>query len=251
MSTASTTIRSSSDKSSKSQTSIGVFDSGVGGLSIVNALQNLLPHEEIAYFADQANFPYGEKSPEQIIQFSRNAAHFLMARGIKLLAIACHTASAYALPTLQQELPIPVLGMIEPTLGLLEGNKRLGLLGSKALIGSNLYQERLLAEKPGYITTAIACQDLVSVVEEKRIATPEARQVAERLLHGHIFDEILLVCTHFAFIKGLLQDVVGPEVKILDPAEAMAKAIETELDKAALHNGEASVKGYQFYSSLA
>lgn len=249
MSTASITIKSSSDKSSKSQTNIGVFDSGVGGLSIVNALQTILPNEEIAYFADQANFPYGEKSPEQILSYSRSAATFLVAKGIKLLAIACHTASAYALETLQQELSVPVLGMIEPTLELLQGNKRLGLLGSKALIGSNLYQERILAEKPGIITTAIACQDLVTVVEEKKIATPEARQIAEKLLHGHQFDEILLVCTHFAFIKGLLQDVVGPEVKILDPAEAMAKAIEIELGKAALQNEDEGSKGYQFYTS--
>lgn len=249
MSTASATTKSSSDKSSKSQASIGIFDSGVGGLCIVNALQEILPSEDIAYFADQAHFPYGEKSPEQILSFSRSAAAFLSTKEIKLLAIACHTASAYALRTLQQELSIPVLGMIECTLDLLEGNKRLGLLGSKALIGSNLYQERILAEKPGMVTTAIACQDLVTIVEEKKIASPEAKAVAEKLLHGHQFDEILLVCTHFAFIKGVLQDLVGPSVKILDPAEAMAQAIERELRKTALQNVDQRPKSYHFFSS--
>lgn len=249
MQTALSKIKSSSGKNSKSQASIGVFDSGVGGLSVVNALQSLLPHEQIAYLADQAHFPYGEKSPEELRKLSLDAANFLLEKEVKLLTVACHTASAYALPLLKKVLPIPVIGMIEPTLELLHGKKRVALLGSKALILSNIYQERIAAEKPEVTAIPIACQELISIVEEKKIATVEAKTTAQKLLQGHHFDSILLVCTHFSFIKGILQEVAGPDVQILDPAEAVANAVSKHLQSTELLNLREEPSHYNFYSS--
>lgn len=201
---------------------VGLFDSGIGGLSIVQALQPLLPDGEIFYFADQANFPYGEKNALQLLECSRKAAHFLMEQGIQLLAIACHTASAHALASLQKELPIPVVGMIEPTLPLLKDPKRIALLGSRALIHSAIYQKRIEKENSP-IMIPIDCQKLISLVEENR--SEEARAVVQQLLQSQEFDALLLSCTHFSCIKNFLQEIVGSDILILDPTENMVKTI--------------------------
>lgn len=207
--------------------SIGLFDSGMGGLGIVQALEPLFPNAEIFYFADQAHFPYGEKSPSQILEYSRSCAHFLLRKGIQLLIIGCHTASAYALDALQNELPIPILGMIEPTLLLLQRRKKVVFLGSKALVHSSIYQSRIRQEIPEITIISITCQELISMVEEMR--TEEIRACMQGLLPKESFDTLLLSCTHFTLIKDLFQEMVGPHVLVLDSAEIVAMEVSNKI----------------------
>ncbi len=207
--------------------SIGLFDSGIGGLGIVQVLEPLFPNGEIFYFADQAHFPYGEKSPSQILKYSRDIAHFLLEKGAELLIIACHTASAYALSELKKELPIPVLGMIEPTTSLLKDVKKVVLLGSNALIRSSIYQNRIQKENSGIQIITTICQELISMVEEMHIEN--FRTFAQNLLPKEPFDAVLLSCTHFTLIKTLFQEVVGPHIRILDPAERIAVGVISKI----------------------
>lgn len=225
---------------------IGLFDSGIGGLSVVQELQQLLPEEELCYFADQAHFPYGEKNAEQLICYSRSAAAFLMEKGIKLLVIACHTASAYALHALQRQLSIPVIGMIEPTLRILQKERSIVLLGTAALIRSNLYQERIRKEYPHLTVNALIGQQLVTAVEEGR--PDDASLIAQKLLKGQQFEALLLGCTHFARIKPILQQVIGPDLPILDPAKSVAKAVAEELTQSGLLNPSCSIGNIHYYT---
>jgi len=229
---------------------IGVFDSGVGGLTVVRALRRELPGEHIVYLGDTARVPYGSKSPATVLRYSLQNARFLLGYGIKQLVIACNTASAAALPDLERELPVPVLGAVLP--GAAEAvaasrTGRIGVIGTLGTIRSSSYRRAITALRPDAQVAAVACPLFVPLAEEGWIAGDVPRQVALRYL-GELFaalddiDTVVLGCTHYPLLQPLLQEVAraltGREVRLVDSAGAMARATRVALrGRAALRTG--------------
>jgi glutamate racemase len=220
---------------------IGVFDSGVGGLTVVRALRRELPGEHIVYLGDTARLPYGAKSPTTVLRYSLQSARFLLGHGLKQLVIACNTASAAALPDLQRELPVPVLGVVGPGASEAVAATRTGrvaVIGTLGTIRSSAYRRAIAALRPDVQVTAVACPLLVPLAEEGWVEGDVPRQVARRYL-GEVFasleaiDTLVLGCTHYPLLKAVLQEVsrelTGREVILVDSANAMARATRAEL----------------------
>jgi glutamate racemase len=213
---------------------IGVFDSGVGGLTVLRALQRDLPDEAFLYLGDTARLPYGTKSADTIVRYSLQAAAFLVGRGIKCLVIACNTASATALQALRQRYPnLPIVGVVEP--GAQAGcaasrNGRIVVVATEGTVQGGAYQRAIAALRPDAIVSARACPLFVSLAEEGWVSGPIVAAIAQRYL-GELFsadaapDTLLLGCTHFPVIRSTLQLVVGTGVTIVDSAETTAMAL--------------------------
>jgi glutamate racemase len=234
---------------SQSDFAIGVFDSGVGGLTVVHALRAELPQEHIIYLGDTARVPYGSKSPQTVLRYSRNNARFLLERGVKLLVIACNTASAFGLPQLADELPVPVLGAIEP--GAREAvaatrDGRIGVIGTLGTIRSSSYRRAIARVAPELVVATQACPLLVPLAEEGWTEGDVPRLIAERYL-TELFaqqdgiDTLVLGCTHYPLLRGVLGEVAtrlaGRPVRLVDSASAMARATRAALDAASLRRG--------------
>jgi glutamate racemase len=217
------------------EAAIGVFDSGVGGLTVLSAIHRRLPGESTVYLGDTARVPYGTKSPEVVIRYSRNNARFLTAQHLKLLVVACNTATAHALPTLQAELPIPVIGVVEPgarAAARLAVNRRIGVIGTAGTIASGAYQRALAAHLPDAEVVARPCPLFVPLAEEGWTSGDVPRAVAERYLgdlRGSL-DVLVLGCTHYPLLKAEIAAVLGPEVHLVDSAEATAEAVAEALE---------------------
>lgn len=217
------------------EAAIGVFDSGVGGLTVLSAIHRRLPGESTVYLGDTARVPYGTKSPEVVIRYSRNNARFLTAQHLKLLVVACNTATAHALPTLQAELPIPVIGVVEPgarAAARLAVNRRIGVIGTAGTIASGAYQRALAAHLPDAEVVARPCPLFVPLAEEGWTSGDVPRAVAERYLgdlRGSL-DVLVLGCTHYPLLKAEIAAVLGPEVHLVDSAEATAEAVVEALE---------------------
>lgn len=213
---------------------IGVFDSGVGGLTVLGALHERLPAESTVYLGDTARVPYGTKSSDVVVRYSRNNARFLLGHDLQLLVIACNTATAHALATLQQELPVPVIGVVEPgarAAAALTRSKRIGVIGTAGTIASGAYQRALAAAIPGAEVIARACPLLVPLAEEGWLDGEVPRLVIERYLgdlRGTV-DTLVLGCTHYPLLKAAIADVLGPSVALVDSAEATAAAVHDVL----------------------
>lgn len=214
---------------------IGVFDSGVGGLTVLAAIHRRLPGESTVYLGDTARVPYGSKSPEVVIRYSRNNARFLIGQDLKLLVVACNTATAHALPTLQAELPIPVIGVVEPGARIaaaLAAHKRIGVIGTAGTIASGAYQRALATHLPGAEVVARPCPLFVPLAEEGWTSGEVPRAVAERYL-GDLrgaLDVLVLGCTHYPLLEAEIGRVLGPSVQLVDSAEATAAAVADVLD---------------------
>jgi len=222
---------------------IGVFDSGVGGLTVARALTARLGREDILYLGDTARVPYGSKSAETVARYSRLAADFLIARGIKLLVIACNTASAYAVDTLSKELDVPVLGVIEPGARRaveVSTRGRVGVIGTLGTVRSGAYTRAIHALDPKVIVTAHACPMLVPLAEEGWIGDdPIAhatvrRYLAELAAKDPDLDTLVLGCTHYPLLKDTIEknarELFGHALVLVDSAEAMAEAVAVSLD---------------------
>jgi glutamate racemase len=213
---------------------IGVFDSGIGGLTVIRALRERLPAEEILYFGDAARVPYGTKSPETVIRFTRECLGFLVRRRVKLLVVACNTASAVALPVLARALPMPVLGVIEPGVAAATGrsrNRRVGVIGTEGTIASGAYRQAL--ERRGLEVFEQACPLFVPLAEEgwtegdvPRLATQ--RYLAPLLARG--VDTLILGCTHYPLLRGVIAEVAGPGVDLVDSGAEAARETATRLE---------------------
>lgn len=212
---------------------IGVFDSGFGGLTVARALNDRLPNESLLYFGDTARVPYGSKSPETVRRFAREAAQFLLSRDIKLLVIACNTATAHAGAALERELDIPVVGVIEPgaTAAVAATRSgRIGVLGTAGTIASGAYDlavRRRLGEK-GRVY-AQPCPLFVPLVEEGWIDHRVTRDVAAEYLaplREVDVDVVILGCTHYPLLRDVLQEGMGPDVTLVDSGEETARAVE-------------------------
>lgn len=214
---------------------IGVFDSGVGGLTVFKALRRAMPAERLIYFGDTARLPYGTKSPEIVSRFSLEIARFLRRRDIKLLVIACNSASATALPLLKRTLDIPVLGVIGPAVraaAAASSRGRIGVIGTLATINSGAYQRSLARLRPMKIA-AKACPLLVPLVEEGWLDHPVTRRVAREYLaplKRRGIESLILGCTHYPLIKPLLQRTVGARVRLIDSGVELARDVGALLE---------------------
>lgn len=225
-----------------------MFDSGVGGLSVLNALRRALPHESFVYLGDTARLPYGPKPSAMVRGFASEIAGELVGRGVKGVVIACNTASAAALPDLADSLPVPTWGVVEP--GVTAALKaapggRIGVLGTALTVASRVYQGRL--EAAGATTWARPCPLFVPIVEEGVADSPIARLVAAHYLEERPpLDAVILGCTHYPALKPVLGELLGPGVKLVDSAEAVADVVKGGLASAGLLAAPAGPKSVHY-----
>jgi glutamate racemase len=214
---------------------IGVFDSGLGGLTAVRELLRVLPHESVVYFGDTARLPYGSKSRETVTHFSLEIAAFLLRQNIKCLLVACNTASSFALDTLVARLEIPVTGVIEPAARAAVAASpygRIGVIGTYGTVGSGAYLAAIGREAPGAAVISRACPLFVPLIEEGWIDHPVTRQVAEEYLlelRGAGLESVILGCTHYPLIAPLIAGLMGPAVTLVDSGAEAARAAATML----------------------
>lgn len=210
---------------------LGVFDSGVGGLTVLRELQRELPHEDFIYLGDTARVPYGSKPQEMVSEFAFEIAWTLVERGVKGIVIACNTASAGSLPALAEALPVPVWGVIEPGVQAAMRRSlggRVGILGTVATIRSHAYQSRL--EDSGLETWGKACPLFVPIVEEGVSDSQIASLVARHYLEERPrLELVILGCTHYPALKHTLQEVLGEDVPLVDSAEETARVVAGDL----------------------
>ncbi|ASQ46820.1 glutamate racemase [Legionella clemsonensis] len=225
----------------KNNLPIGVFDSGMGGLTVLRALKATLPHESFIYLGDTARLPYGTKSPDTVQQYAVQMSRVLIERQIKALVIACNTATTAALPHLQTMLPdIPVLGVVSPGASAVVAatkNHRIAVLATETTIASKAYQRLIQKQLPQAKISAQACSVLVALAEEGMIANAVAREALKHYLAEFAEEDTLLLgCTHFPVFKPLLQTLLPSRVTIVDSAEATAKALHKVLVASNLAN---------------
>ncbi len=217
---------------SHSEASIGIFDSGVGGLTVLHAIKRILPQENLIYFADSARLPYGSKSNETICQYTLESAFFLLQYNIKLLVIACHTACTAALKSLRTQFNIPVVAITEAAVERVNANQsweNIALLGTTATIQSKYYQNNLSKSKQLY---CIPCPLFVPLIEEGCIDHPQTTHAIEQYLDpikNAPIDALLLACTHYPLLKNKLMQELNKSIDFIDPAEDCAHHIKAIL----------------------
>src|SRR5262249_21207368 len=233
---------------------IGVFDSGIGGLTVFRALASRLPGEQILYLGDTARVPYGTKSDETVTRYTRECARFLLNRRIKLLVVACNTAPAVALPSLAGRISVPTLGVLQPGAERacsLSCSGRIAVIGTDATIRSGAYAKAIRAIRADAVVTSIACPLFVPLAEEGWIDGEVARLVAEKYLaplKGIDSDALVLGCTHYPLLKGVVSQVLGPAIRLVDSAEAVAsEAARVLTESQLLAPREGHGEGHHFY----
>jgi len=214
---------------------VGIFDSGIGGLTVARAIYERLPGESTIYFGDTARVPYGPKSPETVRRYSLEILDWLLGQGVKAVVIACNTSTAHALSALREASPVPVLGVIEPgaTAAVREADGgAIGVIGTAGTIASNAYARAIHALAPTARVEQVACPLFVPLVEEGWFDHPATELVAREYLaplRVAPVDALVLGCTHYPLLKPLLARVMGPRVRLIDSAEETARALEAEL----------------------
>ncbi len=232
---------------------IGVFDSGVGGLTVVRALMERLPFEDIIYFGDTARVPYGVKSVETIAHYAREITEFLLQQQVKLLIIACNTMAAVAHQVVDDLSPVPVLDVIDAgARGAVEVTRAryVGVIGTPATINSNAYARAIHRYDPSIRIFSQACALFVPLVEEGWLDHPVTRLTAQEYVKSvmcHPIDTLVLGCTHYPLLKPLLQSVVGSSVQLVDSAEAMAEQTAEVLEHRGLANPRREPPEYVFF----
>lgn len=236
---------------------IGVFDSGLGGLTVFKVLARRMPEESLIYFGDTAHVPYGSKSPEAIARFSSTIAIFLAKRGIKLLVVACNTSSAWALPAIRRAVKIPVIGVIEPgargAVAVSRGG-RIGIIGTEATVKSGAYERAIKALKKSARITSAACPLFVPLVEEGwwsgAVVESVARKYVAPLKKARV-DAVILGCTHYPYLKPVLARAFGSRVRLIDSAEETARETQAVLRDLGLRAPRGSRGRREFYASDA
>jgi len=232
---------------------IGVFDSGIGGLTVVSALLDRLPEESVIYFGDTARVPYGIKSAGTIAHYATQITEFLLQQQVKVLIIACNTMAAVAYQAVKDLAPVPVLEVIEAgARGVLTRtrNKRVGIIGTPVTIHSGAYVHAIQRHDPEVRIFSQPCPLFVPLVEEGWLNHAVTRLTAEEYLHTLLdqeIDSLVLGCTHYPLLKPLLQDVVGPGVVLVDSAEAMAEQLEGLLAERHLRRTGNTPPVHRFY----
>lgn len=224
---------------------VGIFDSGLGGLTVLKEITSLLPAEETVYLGDTARVPYGTKSKETVTRYSLETADFLLTHDIKLLVVACNTASAYALPALREKLKIPVVGVIEPGARMAVATtraKRVGIIGTEGTMKSGAYFDAVKGIDSSIVVFMEPCPLFVPLAEEgwaeNNCALLTARKYLERLKQERI-DVLVLGCTHYPLLRKTIAKVMGEEVRLIDSALATALEVQSVLKNAGLMREEA------------
>lgn len=235
---------------------IGVIDSGIGGLTVVSELMRQLPKERLIYLGDTLRCPYGPRPAEEIKQFTWDMVHFLMKKNIKLLVIACNTATAYTLKELQETLDIPVIGVIQPGARAAinaTNNNRIGIIGTDGTIRSEAYSNALHTINDQIEVNSTACPSFVPMVENGIQSGPEAYETVEKSLRlikeGIDIDTLVLGCTHYPLIKDVIQDVLGDDIELISSSEETARETSAILELHQLLNQEEGPVEHQFYTT--
>lgn len=211
---------------------IGVFDSGVGGLTVVKELIAQLPGEDLIYFGDTARVPYGIKSQETVIKFSIENILFLLKQDVKLICVACNTVSSFALPVIKNHFKIPIVGVITPAVReavYATQNKKIGVIGTRGTIRSRAYENEIKALDPKIKVTALSCPLFVPFAEEGLLDGNAVLEVARNYLKPlkeAKVDTVILGCTHYPLLKPVIKKVLGPEVKLIDSAKQVAMEVK-------------------------
>jgi glutamate racemase len=241
------------DSQNNLQSPIGVFDSGIGGLTVVAKLTKYLPQESIIYLGDTARLPYGNKSKETVLKFTKQAIEFFLAKQVKMIIIACNTSSSLALPLLESNLELPIMGVINP--GVEEAIKvtrtrKIGVIGTRATISSNAYQNLLKLKDSEIKVYAVSCPLFVPLVEEGWGEDEVAYRVASRYLKElkeKNIDTLILGCTHYPLLKDIIKRVIGEHVALIDSAKAVAYKAKSVMVNLGITNSIKHSPLYEFY----
>ncbi len=219
------------------QKAIGIFDSGIGGLTVLREIVAKLPEENIIYLGDTARVPYGIRSAETVTRYSFENTNFLLSQEIKILVIACNTATAVSLEAVKKEFPFPVIGVLEPGARAAVAatkTRKVGVIGTEATIGSNAYEKAIRQLAPDVGVTSIACPLFVPLAEEGWTDNDVAKLVAEHylaLFRTTDVDTLVLGCTHYPLLKEVISKTVGPGITLIDSATETAKEVADVLEK--------------------
>lgn len=234
---------------------IGIFDSGIGGLTVVKRIAENLPNENIIYFGDTARVPYGSKSNTTVIEYSIQDADFLIKKNVKLIVVACNTASSAALDALRERFEIPIIGMIEPGAKMaleLTKNEKIGVIGTNATINNKAYSSELLKLDPKADVVEKACPLFVPLAEEGWLDHKATYAAAEEYLtelKSAKVDTLILGCTHYPILSKVIQDVMGNKVKLIDSGMAASKIVEDYLSGRNLKNSSNNLGFNEYYVS--
>ncbi len=234
---------------------IGVFDSGIGGLTVARELLRQLPGERLVYLGDTARTPYGSKSPATLVRFALETGRFLARKGVKMLVVACNSSSAYSLPALRQAMKVPVVGVIDAGARAAVGRRkgqRIGVIGTHATVRSGAYQRAIRALEPGAKVRVQACPLFVPLVEEgwarHKLAFEAAREYLLPLRREGV-DSVVLGCTHYPLLKPVLAKVLGKDIALVDSARETAREVKELLEATHLarRGPKAPFRSHQFY----
>ncbi len=234
---------------------IGVFDSGVGGLTVVRELVRQLPNENVIYFGDTARVPYGSKSKETVLKFSRQIVRFLMTKNVKAIVVACNTASALALEDMRDELSVPVIGVVRPGAKMaaeVTNTKSVGVIATDATIKSHIYNDYIRQLDPSVTVVGKACPLFVPLVEEGLLEDRITDDMVDRYLSElkqYNVDALVLGCTHYPLLINPIKRYMGDEVTLVNPAYETAKDLKKLLEANSLLNTDSKKATYDFYVS--
>ena len=238
---------------------VGVFDSGVGGLTVAREIMRHLPNENIIYFGDTARVPYGSKSKDNIIRYSRQIVNFLKTQDVKAIVIACNTASALALDVVREENDIPIIGVIEPgaraALGVTQ-TKKIGVIGTEATIRSQMYDKIIKENEPDATVIGKACPLFVPLVEEGFAKHHVTGEIIDFYLQSFLeteIDSLILGCTHYPLLRSRIREYVGDKITLVNPAYETAMDLKNLLQEAKMDNPDVADEyaSYKFYVSDA
>lgn len=246
------------DKVEQKSAPVGVFDSGVGGLTVAREIMRQIPNERIVYFGDIARLPYGGRSKDIVTRYSRQIVRFLQQQNVKAIVVACNTASAYALDEIKREIDVPVLGVVGPGAKVAaeaSQNGRIGVIGTEGTVKSQIYSAYIKKLNPKASVVAKACPLFVPLVEEGLLKDPVTDEIAMRYLaelKDIDIDTLILGCTHYPLIRSTIGNIMGDRVKLVNPAYETARELKDLLDAEGMLNDRAPGLGgnqYQFFVS--
>ena len=234
---------------------IGVFDSGVGGLTVAREIMRQLPGEDLVYFGDTARVPYGSKSKQTVLKYSRQIVRFLLTKNVKAIVVACNTASALALDEIAQEIDVPIIGVVKPGAKMAvettqTGN--VGIIGTASTIKSGIYNDYIRELDPNITVVSKACPLFVPLVEEGLLEDRITEDVVSRYLHEmkeYKVDALVLGCTHYPLIRNTIKRFMGDEVHLVNPAFETAKSLKQLLAEQGILNSGKRKPEYEYYVS--
>lgn len=234
---------------------IGVFDSGVGGLTVAKEIMRQLPGEDLVYFGDTARVPYGSKSKKTVLKYSRQIVRFLCTKGVKAIVVACNTASALALDEIAAEIDIPIIGVVKPGAKMAAESTKtgnVGVIGTESTIKSGIYNDYIRELNPDITVVSRACPLFVPLVEEGLLEDRVTDDIVARYLHEmkeYRVDALVLGCTHYPLIRNTIKRFMGEDVRLVNPAFETAKSLKELLTEQGLLNTERRKPEYEYYVS--